>query len=1280
MKEGSNFHEKGRKITFRKGRKGVSEVLAQLMILAITVVLFTTIFFWVYVLPPAQGFPRTEIRGTLEIRGVAPYTYWINLTHINGEALENNTTLIYIFFVGDGSSHLLSVRDGSPKYSLQAGDIWSWSVSKTFVSNVSVTIVNKVKNYVVWQTTLIGSIPDEPPSIIYRGTTPDPVVIEQEFRVWAEVKDIDLDYNSVYVNLSSIDPIRFPKPIKMNNTIGWKFETPNLTLNENMLPGKFKVMLWAVDLKGHNTTALLTITIVSGEGLPKLVVERIELSNGSPTRGDKVTITAIIKNHGKRAAESSNISFIDYCDNWPSGKEIGNLSNFSVPGYGESLAFMDWEAWPGGLHRIEVRITGVMPGNLIGTPGNITVIVTPKVLLVDDDGAIAGSTMDCVSNVSAALTASNIKFDVAVVPVGADGPKYDSGEKQLKDYDVVIWVGGAGNTTLTPNDQNNLLRFLNDGGRVWLVGQNILEGANSLYTMFGISSVSTIALPPSLKGANPGTGWINTTSLNPVLTPNTPFTIARKLTLGSARTLFTDPGATNIVASQHIGSGTNGTYRVVTMPFEFGRIRETGDQAIIAYKIVNWLGGINNRTGEDLAVSGQIISPLNPRYNQPVNITVTVRNNGETQQTVEVGLIINGRLEPALLQTVTLDPFGDSKTLPPFSWTPPAVGSYVIKAMIDPYNKIEETNEDNNVFVSEMAVFEIEVIYTVLLVDDDSSNTTGYPDVGAHVVAALTQIGYSVGYNLDIDWVPRGQSRNQTNYPLRNYNTVIWVTGTTTGSAPTNTLTLSDINDIRSYLAGAPSQVSFLLIGRSVLSDTNVPLDFKRDYLGADITSATSFQMSVVYGVCENPITNGIAFQMNNASFSGNYWVRAYRNTTRSIPIFWANGTSYWHRQNDFVVGTALRDSSGWHSAHLSFDLAYTTNISAVADFLYGLIHWFGKLDNRPELRVTPPDIFAGTNTRQYIILPELNPQLGESYVLKANITNWGGKDADVIVRFLDGDTVIGSQNVHVPASYRDAYGQTQNGKVTAEVIWTPLFAGFEPIRVNVDPENLLVGIEFLRTNNLAEQRIEVYYFYDDLEDQSRVLRNWRHEATVVRINGEAPLEYMDPTTDVNVNIARYWDGWDKSTTRLHGFSLINSTYHSYPNCYGMVEPAGEVPFIYEFYLPIDPWDNTGFYQGFYIVGVNKTSNYTLWRFDRTTPKWDRIETNTINPGQIRLYENQQAETVYRIVSNGPMLIVVTSSEGSNVNCANWVDGMGKGRNFVVMGDIRNRLGSDTHV
>ncbi|MEM3493915.1 MAG: CARDB domain-containing protein, partial [Thermoplasmata archaeon] len=713
-------------------------------------------------------------------------------------------------------------------------------------------------------------------------------------------------------------------------------------------------------------------------------------------------------------------------------------------------------------------------------------------------------------------------------------------------------MGGSTNSSLTGNDQSNLNTFLDNGGKLWLIGQNILESVPSWFVnKVGLSSVgSTLSLPSNLVGTNPGTGWIDTAGFNPQMTSKPPFTIARQLNLGaSAKAVFYD-ASSRVLASQCMA----GSYKTVVFAFEFARVNDTGDQAVIAYKVINWLAGIPLRTGVDVAVAGQTIDPLTPRYNQPVNITAIIRNNGNVDlKGVRTRLYINDQPKTLLDNVTDLAGNGSWKSIK-FQWVPDRVGSYIVKVMVDPDNEIEETNEANNVYVSDVAVFKIEVIYTVLLVDDDSSPENGgggvNPDVATHVLNALTTLGYTVGKDLDVQRVPRGQDRDNNAYNASNYSCIIWVTGMCTAGGGYNTLTNNDMNIIQNYLSAGLDQVSFLLIGRNILADSvvqNRP-DFYQNILGASNTGSVVTRAGV-YGVLDNPVTNGMYFKFDNGSI-GSYNLRSYTKIASAIPLFWADGTSYWERTSDAVVGTGVNSSSGWHSAYLGFDLAYTNNTSLVAEFLYGIIHWFGRLDNRPELRVTPPDIFAGTNTKQYIILPNLNPQLGESYVLKANITNWGGQDADVIVRFLDGDTVIGSQNVHVPASYRDAFGQTQNGKITAEVIWTPLFAGLEPIRANIDPDGLLVSVEVLRQNNLAEQKIEVYYFYDDMEDQTKALMNWKHYATLLRINGESPLEYMDPAGSVDVNIVRNWE-------EMRGFNRTNKSAHSYPSSFYMTEATG---------------------------------------------------------------------------------------------------------------------------
>ncbi|MGB9636754.1 MAG: CARDB domain-containing protein, partial [Thermoplasmata archaeon] len=765
---------------WKRARKGVSEVIATLLILGITVTLFSTIFVWIQTLPPPEGKRNVEIIGELgigdeSIGNVPSYRYYINLTHKGGEPLSKDMITIVItltdtlppaVFIRNVSDSLVNLGDF-----WEPGEVWRWKTPTTHsvISNVTVQVIDNVKNLIVWQGVLPGKDINAPPQILERGTEPEIVETGKSFKVWVIVKDSDLNYDSVYIDLWKLDNTTFKTPIKMNHTGGWKFMTDNLSLSPSVLPGKYTGIINATDNKSHKSIAQITINVITGEGLPLLVVDRIILSNHSPTRGDNVTITAVIKNMKARAAESSNITFRDYFD----GREIWNytITNFSVAGYGQSLAFAYWEAKPGGVHKIVVNITDVMPGKLNGVGANITVVVTPKILLVDDDGALTGSSNDVVSYMAAALLSANLRYDIAVVSGGADGPGYNTGDKKLRDYDVVIWMGGSTNNTLTTGDQTSLNTFLDNGGRLWLIGQNIFEGVPSWFTnKVGGGISSTVPLPSSLVGTNPGMGWIDTSGFNPSLQSRSPFTIARQLNpVSGSKPLFNDSTNTRILAYQYkaIG-GSNNEYRSVVFGFEFATMNDTGDQAVTVYKVINWLGGIDMRSGKDVAVAGQTISPLKPRYNQPVNITAVIRNNGDVNLTnVRTRLYINDQPK-TLLDNVTDLPGNGSWKLIKFQWVPDKVGSYIVKVVVDPDNEIDETNEANNVYVSDVGVYTLEVIYTVLVVDDDSSPENGgggtLPNVAQYVINALTSLGYVNGTDMDIQKVPRGVDRDNTAY------------------------------------------------------------------------------------------------------------------------------------------------------------------------------------------------------------------------------------------------------------------------------------------------------------------------------------------------------------------------------------------------------------------------------------------------------------------------------------------------------------------------------------
>ncbi|UCG69259.1 MAG: hypothetical protein JSV09_16020 [Thermoplasmata archaeon] len=113
----------------------------------------------------------------------------------------------------------------------------------------------------------------------------------------------------------------------------------------------------------------------------------------------------------------------------------------------------------------------------------------------------------------------------------------------------------------------------------------------------------------------------------------------------------------------------------------------------------------------------------------------------------------------------------------------------------------------------------------------------------------------------------------------------------------------------------------------------------------------------------------------------------------------------------------------------------------------------------------------------------------------------------------------------------------------------------------------------------------------------------------------------------------------------------------------------------YEFYLPEEFIGEPIDQQSYWFVGINITSDYEVYRWDSINTVWDLVHTGAVNPGDIHLFIGEPFGTVYRILSTGPLYLVVTSSEGSFMNLADSNTGSGKGTDFVFIGDIKGQLG-----
>ncbi len=232
-------------VVVREDDSGVSEVVGTILILAMTVVLFSTIIVWVTSIPTPIAQTRIDILGSLSpqyktISGGQQETGdWINLTHQGGESLPAFTTVIYVADQKSGSSsvttevvrlHLfkcttvcipaVGIPTTGTENGLLDGTGTGWSVGQRFSyysSNLSVsdtitvTIVDTSRGLVLWSSQLSAPVAQRP--IVFLNvwasaslTQPTPItpVGGGAVYIFAQVLDPSgySNIKSVYTNLT----------------------------------------------------------------------------------------------------------------------------------------------------------------------------------------------------------------------------------------------------------------------------------------------------------------------------------------------------------------------------------------------------------------------------------------------------------------------------------------------------------------------------------------------------------------------------------------------------------------------------------------------------------------------------------------------------------------------------------------------------------------------------------------------------------------------------------------------------------------------------------------------------------------------------------------------------------------------------------------------------------------------------------------------------------------------------------------------------------------------
>src|SRR2546427_5675705 len=294
------------KVVLREDESGISEVIGTILILAMTVVLFSTIIIWVSSIPTPVAQGRLDVASEMDpMYNGAGSEIGVNvtLTHQGGEALQPTPTIIYVTSQRGSNPattdvqrlHLYNKLLATPSGIIDGTDI-VWNVGERWeyknftlrsTDQVTVTIVDTLKSVVLWTALLTPPAGSRPPVFVdkwadglYSTTAIDPVQSGIGFFVFAQVADPDgdLTVNSVYATITAWygtgDPCAQPQKMTDNGLYPDRaagdgvFSLGGLSCMKSPYPSlswdSSIILFNATDKRGHATQSRMILSVVQG--------------------------------------------------------------------------------------------------------------------------------------------------------------------------------------------------------------------------------------------------------------------------------------------------------------------------------------------------------------------------------------------------------------------------------------------------------------------------------------------------------------------------------------------------------------------------------------------------------------------------------------------------------------------------------------------------------------------------------------------------------------------------------------------------------------------------------------------------------------------------------------------------------------------------------------------------------------------------------------------------------------------------------------------------------
>jgi flagellin-like protein len=258
-----------------RGRRGVSDVIATILLLALTVVLFSSIFAFVtsFPAPPAQN--TSQFSSNLVLTTNESYVKGIQITHLAGPAAPGSALVYFKSATHPGAPEFLNPVAASTGL----GGAVTWNLGQTFNLTFplaqqpalpdNITVYVTTPNQLLYSNVLPGQLINVPPSFPNTGTNPANPTVGEGFTVFATAAG-NLGGASVWVNLANVPGLAGSYPVAQKMTYvaatnEWTFVVPAALTTTN---GTYFVFVNVTGSLAQTAESAVTVEIASGGGSP----------------------------------------------------------------------------------------------------------------------------------------------------------------------------------------------------------------------------------------------------------------------------------------------------------------------------------------------------------------------------------------------------------------------------------------------------------------------------------------------------------------------------------------------------------------------------------------------------------------------------------------------------------------------------------------------------------------------------------------------------------------------------------------------------------------------------------------------------------------------------------------------------------------------------------------------------------------------------------------------------------------------------------------------------